>query len=207
MPLVEMVFGNDRCFGLWKIEESEEWLQRQVQDLETVPANVIHPAKRLEYLAGRVLIRQLLHESGRTFRGIVKNEYGKPFLNTYPDELSMSHSLPYVAAIVDRHKPVGIDIEQPKSKLLRIAPRILHRQELADAGTDLSKHCVYWCAKESLVKYDGKKGLSFSENLMVEPFVLQPSGRLTGRVITSKATVSVEMYYRLYTDFVLVYTL
>ena len=207
MPLVEKETSHDRLFGLWKIEESEGWLQRQIQNPETVPANVMHPAKRLEYLAGRVLIMQLLHESGRIFQGMVKNEYGKPFLNNYQDELSMSHSLPYVAAIIDRHKPVGIDIEQPKPKLLRIAPRILHRHELADAGSDVTKHCVYWCAKEAMVKFDGKKGLSFSENLRVEPFALQASGRLTGHVISSLSTVSVELYYRIHPDFVLVYTL
>src|SRR5690606_11645385 len=112
----------------------------------------VNPRKRLEFLAGRALIRALLREWNLPYPGLTKDAYGKPFLIGSPLHLSLSHSYPFVAAVLHRHKNVGIDLEQPKDKLLRIAPRVLCADELRNAGNDVVKHCVYWCAKEALVK-------------------------------------------------------
>jgi len=142
---------------------------------------------------------------GMTFQGIVKDEYGKPFLQGYNYYVSLSHSFPYVAVLIDKVESVGIDLEQPKQKLLNIAPRVLHAKELADAGTDLLKHCIYWCAKEVMVKVHGKKDLTFAENLLISPFLRENEGDLTGRIIASGTSRIVPLYYMLYPNFVLVF--
>ncbi len=95
---------------------------------------------------------------------VKKDAFGKPFLEKYPHHLSLSHSFPYVAAQLNYDQPVGIDLEQPKAKILKIAPRIFSPIELADAGTDVIKHTVYWCAKEAMYKIHGKGNLHFFES-------------------------------------------
>src|SRR5690606_26313429 len=99
---------------------------------------------------------------------------------------------------------VGIDLEQPTPKLLKIASRIHAGEELQDAGTDPEKHCIYWCAKEVMVKVYGKKDLIFSENLRILPFLKEKKGEITGRVVVHDISMVVPMYYELSGDFVVV---
>jgi hypothetical protein len=77
--------------------------------------------------------------------------------------------------------------------------------ELQDAGNNLTKHCVYWCAKEALYKIDGKKGLHFSNQLNIEPFELQEAGGLKG-IISRFEKQMVHLAYVVDKEFVLVYT-
>lgn len=204
MPLVDHEIHSNRAWGLWKLEEKEEFLCNQVSEYESIPGTITHSQKRLEYIAGRVLVKELLTRLGLTFYGITKNQYGKPFLKQQSHHITLSHSYPYVTALVDENKEVGIDLEQVKSKLLIVAPRVLHLDELKDAGEDPTKHCIYWCAKETLLKLHGKKNLILSENLLIMPFSVQNKGNLIGRIIANGEETIVPLHYRLINDFVLV---
>ncbi len=206
MPLVEQDVLPNRAWGLWKIEETEVWLHHKVEEV-TTHTSVTHPHKRLEYFAARVLVKQLVNQMGHQFYGITKNDFGKPSLLNHPFNLSLSHSYPYVTALIDREKPVGIDLEQPKEKLLSVAPRMFQQDELLDAGESITKHCIYWCAKEVLLKVYGKKDLTFAKDLIITPFSLQKSGLLIGRIIVNKQETRLILYYAVHTDFVIVYTL
>ncbi len=205
MPVEKIVRDTNRSWGLWLIRENEKALQEQLGNLYQVPATFTHLNKRLEWLAGRLLIRELLQSVNLQFNGIVKDEYGKPFLKNLPHHISLSHSYPYVAAIIDSEKTVGIDLEQPKEKLLRIAPRILAKDELADAGDNMTKHCVYWCAKEALIKVYGKKDLIFAENLLIRPFTLEKEGNITGRIIVGNTETTIPLQYKIFKDFVVAF--
>jgi 4'-phosphopantetheinyl transferase len=204
MPLENLHNGINSAWALWKIEEDETTLASQVAPYEISPLQVSHVTKRLEFLAGRVLIRKLLNQWDLEFRGLTKDEFGKPFLRNHPFHISLSHSYPYVAAVIDREKVVGIDLEQPKEKLLKIAPRVLDPTELADAGTDIVKHCIYWCAKETLVKIHGKKDLIFSQNLKIQPFSASNEGELIGRIIVNTYQTAIPLRYFVDENFVVV---
>lgn len=203
MP-VEQVFSTaDSQWGLWRILEDENALAAEVPG-DIPPEYVTNPLKRREFFAGRVLIKRLLARWALPYHGIVKDSSGKPFLADSSLQISLSHSYPYVAAILHRHKNVGIDLEQPKSKLLRIAPRILAGTELDDAGDNIVKHCIYWCAKESLIKIYGKKDLVFSKNLLIEPFEFSDNGFLIGRIVAGSTETAIPLAYRVWGDFVVV---
>jgi phosphopantetheinyl transferase len=152
MPITKIEKVAGRAWGLWKIEEEEYELNSLVSDYETIPERIRHPGKRLEFIAGRVLVRNLMEDLGLPFRGLTKDEFGKPYLKESTHQVSLTHSFPYVAAIIDSGKAAGIDLEQIKPKLVNIGPRVLHVSELRDAGQDETKHCVYWCCKETLMK-------------------------------------------------------
>jgi 4'-phosphopantetheinyl transferase len=205
MPLENLHSNADHAWALWRITEDEEWFTSQVNPFETIPENLTNQFKRLEFLAGRVLLKELLRKWKLPFEGLTKDEAGKPFFKNLDVHLSLSHSYPYVAAIVDRKKIVGIDLEQLKEKLLRIAPRVLSSTELEDAAHDLTKHCIYWCAKETLIKIYGRKHLTLSKNLAIDPFVLQKNeGLITGKIIADDMVATIPLKYLVYDNFIVV---
>jgi phosphopantetheinyl transferase len=203
MPLESLHNNSQSAWALWNIKEDEETLAAQIP-FESIPESVKHPSKRLEFLAARVLIKALLKEWNTDYNGLRKDEEGKPFFVNHNFQVSLSHSYPYVAAIVHRHQSIGIDLEQPKEKLLHIAPRVLNPTELQDAGSDIIKHCVYWCAKETLIKVYGKRHLTLAKNLAIAPFLLQKEGNLIGSIIADNTTDTIPLYYQVYDNFVVV---
>jgi 4'-phosphopantetheinyl transferase len=204
MALENLHNGTNTAWALWKIDEEESALAAEVAPHEVVPPEITNIIKRREYLAGRVLVKTLLGSWALQFHGLRKDGYGKPFLKEHNFQVSLSHSYPYVAAVIDRGRPVGIDLEQPKEKLLRVAARVLHPTELADAGTDMVKHCLYWCAKETLVKVHGKKDLTLAENLRINPFLKEKQGELIGRIIEGNRETTIPLQYHTFEKFVVV---
>lgn len=206
MPLEKIAIEADRVWALWRITEDETLLSRELDGMEEVPESFTNPKKRLEWLAGRVATKAAMKSLNLNFQGITKDEFGKPFPKMSEFHLSLSHSFPYAAVLLDRHFPVGIDLEQPKEKLLKIAPRVHHADELHDLGTDVVKHCIYWCAKESMVKLYGKKDLTFAENMFIQPFQRKDEGNITGKLITAHTESIIPMHYVVYDTFIVVFT-
>jgi 4'-phosphopantetheinyl transferase len=207
MPLEKIVLETERAWALWRITEDEDTLSAQLETIESPPSTITNMGKRLEWIAGRLLVKEVSKRMELPFQGIVKDEYGKPYPSGYPYHLSLSHSFPYVATIFDKRGPVGIDLEQPKDKLLRVAHRIHSVTELQDAGTDIVKHCVYWCAKETLIKIHGKKDLVFAENMHIEPFELREEGDIRGRIIVPEGVTIIPLRYMVFGSFVIVFNL
>ena len=88
---------------------------------------------------------------------------------------------------------------------MRIASRIHHVDELNDAGTDIIKHCIYWCAKETLIKIYGKKDLVFSENMKILPFDRHSEGDIIGKIVVKDTERVIPLYYIVNPEFVLVF--
>jgi 4'-phosphopantetheinyl transferase len=204
MPLEKIHTESQRTWGLWHIQENESEFLALMDSNETIPNSLTNPYKRLEHIAARTLVKTLMNSVNTPYRGIRKDEFGKPFPEGSDYQLSLSHSYPYVAALLDRRAPAGIDLEQFKPKLLKIASRVLSVDELRDAGNDLKKHCVYWCAKESLIKIHGKKDLVLAQNLQIEPFELRNEGFITGRIIVDGRETKVPLYYQVNEEFAVV---
>lgn len=189
-------------WAVWHITENESQLSSGI--IGSVPDEIMHEKKRMEWLAGRQLLVTLCNHLGLRYFGIRKDEFGKPFLEKYPHHISLSHSFPFVAAQIDYDHPVGIDLEQPREKLLTIAPRIMSHAELQDAGTDIVKHCVYWCAKEAMFKIHGSGGLFFANHLIIDAFQLQSNGTLAGTIFDTNTSQKVSMNYFVEKEYVLV---
>ena len=204
MPLQELRSSKSGSIALWHITEDEASLEKLAH--ESCPVNIISPQKRLEWICGGILIAHLATSANIPFLGIRKDEFGKPFLKESNHHISLSHSYPYVAAQIHRDHSIGIDIEQPKQKLLKIAPRILDANELEDAGSDMVKHCIYWCAKEALYKVYGKRGLLFTNHLHIKPFELKEAGELQGWIDANENQSFVDLCYLVTQDFVLVHS-
>jgi 4'-phosphopantetheinyl transferase len=193
-------------WAVWRIDESEEFLATQVPVSDACPKEIQFPRKRLEWLAGRALLKHLATESGLNYQGVVKDEFGKPFLKGLSCQVSISNSFPYVAAQIHPETSVGIDLEQPRPKLFHVMERVLTDDEWKDGANDLRKLCVYWCAKEALYKIYGKRSLIFNEHILVKPFNLAETGTLEGSIREDEVEKVLFLDYWMETDFILVTT-
>ena len=133
-------------------------------------ALITHPAQRVEWLACRVAIRELVERQGDVYRGVRKDEFGKPHLVGVNQHISLSHTAGWAAAALHRTNPVGIDVEPIREQFRRVVPRVLSKTEIVHAANDLNRLAMYWCAKEALYKLYGKRQLTFREHLLIDPF-------------------------------------
>ena len=162
---------------LWKIEEPPSYFLNYLGideiDLPAV-SNATHPVKQLEWLASRSCVKQCVETLEHTYLGIEKDCHNNPYLVDIQGFVSLSHTNEYAVAVVSLEEEVGIDIERISNKLSRVAHKFLSPPERILAGENLLRMCIYWCAKESLYKWYGKKNLSFKENIYIEPFDEKP---------------------------------
>ena len=200
--------NSTRYLAIWHIDESIpeliSWLD-PADDDRSILEGFRSDKKKYEWLAGRLCIKNLCRVMGIHYKGLTKNDNGKPFLIESTAEVSMTHSFPYVAALIDSVEEVGIDLEQPKTKLIRVAPKFLSDTEALATGTDIKKLCIYWCAKETLYKICDQH-LSFKEQMMIEDFDLTTSGRFIGKVIDGQNIInSYNLEYRVEKDYILTF--
>lgn len=206
MPLVHSENITDDCrLMVWELTETEESLLYALPasvDTEEL-ATISHPQKKREWLAGRVVISRLVGDTGLVFGGIWKDEYGKPFLTDCPYYISLTHTLHYVAAVLHPSQPVGIDMEKIDAKLMRTAPKFLSPTELVQAQDRLDTYCTYWCAKEAIYKLNGRKKVSFRDDILIHPLGDNPT-HATGELVDEGRKVTARFYIRWLGEYCLV---
>lgn len=170
-------------WALWRIDEPEEDLLQQLDRaiFATDELQQIRVAqRRQEWLGCRLALQGLLSaypvapglNSGLVSSSgirLQKNEQGRPYLLGCQLHISLSHAYPFAAAALHPLLPVGLDVEQPRSQLLRIRHKFLSEGEQALVGDNLEKLCLWWAAKEALYKLHGQPGLIFARDMQLAP--------------------------------------
>jgi phosphopantetheinyl transferase len=156
--------NGEARLGIWKIEESEEYFKDNVP----LHREVTHPLKRLQHLAGRFLLRYLYPDFPYELIEIADTR--KPFLPNEAYHFSISHCGDYAAAIVSPARRVGIDIEAPVAKILRISEKFLTSEEssLDSVHPLLLRTTLLWSAKESIFKWYGKGSVDFRRDINID---------------------------------------
>ena len=172
MPLYKTIRVNDFTKVLiWKIEESLEDLTKGIELTEQSKKRV-NAMKSILHQQGFMSIRQLLKQAGYKDADVFYDEFGKPHLKD-KNYLSISHSFTFTAIIISKKKPVGIDIEKQRDKIVKIAHKFTPIEEyntIANHEALVSKLTIVWGAKESLYKIYGKKKLQFLHHIYIEDF-------------------------------------
>lgn len=200
MPAVKLEKINNNSFWcLWEITESPEQMFRNTilgEEGKKEIESVHHPIKQIESLASRRCIQEIMNQLGVEYCGMYKDAFDKPHLLNKKYFVSISHSYPYAVGILHKRLPVGIDIEKPKEKLLKISNRFLNETEWIYAGDDINKLCVYWTGKEAIYKLNGKKGLSFKKNIVIHPFQLKKRDVIKSELLLEKGATKIAINYR-----------
>ena len=212
MPLAYTKYqGPNSILGLWHLTEEESYFLPSLPQLATgdrhILASIHHAKRRTEWLAGRYLVMQLAKTVNLPFDGIWTDEYNKPHLTLDNAYISLSHTPPYVVAILDEKSPCGIDVEGFRPKLIPLSPKFLSPPELKIADNDLEKLAVMWGAKEALYKLHGRKSLIFKDNLILKNFEYSDGrGNFRGIIDLEGEHEEYRMVSWKFGEYVLVYT-
>ena len=200
-------FDNNVRFAIWRIEESAEALigRLQLDDREKAILNRLNKGKRtLHWLATRVLLRNMLDTPG--YINCPSDENGKPYLANFPQRISLTHSFDYAAVMMSDQGEVGIDLELVKPKIVRIADKFMKPEELEAIGKhDIEKLYACWCAKEAVYKLQGNKGVSFKDNMTIQPFDFQDQGVLFLELDAPNRKELFKVYYEKFQEYMLGY--
>jgi 4'-phosphopantetheinyl transferase len=199
---------EDTEFALWKIEEQADDLYNQLQlnnDEKAFVENISNGKRHLHWLSTRVLLRQMLNT--QEYIDCQVDEHGKPYLVTLPYHISLSHSFDYAAVMISKKSPVGIDIEQVKQKVERIASRFLDPKELSfiDVSQKIPQLYACWCAKEAVYKCNGQKEVSFMDDILLAPFTYAPTGQVNAILTKGDIKKDYTVGYLQYEDYMIGY--
>ncbi|QEM12650.1 4'-phosphopantetheinyl transferase family protein [Mucilaginibacter rubeus] len=199
---------DDTEFALWRIEEeaTDLYSQLQLNQQEKDFVESLSNGKRhLHWLGTRVLLRKMLRTD--EYIDCKVDEHGKPYLVNLPYHISLSHSFDYAAVMISKTHKVGIDIEQIKQKVERIANKFMRKQELAFIGgrQKIEQLYVCWCAKEAVYKCNGQKEVSFADNILLEPFQFEHHGVVNAQLHKKNNVIDYTVGYMQYEDYMIGY--
>lgn len=210
MPLIfNENISDDAFWGIWEIRETaEELLERYNSSAEEsfrqyADSEKIHPGR----ISSRLLIKELMKQRDIEHGALLFDESGCPCFKNPDYFISLSHSGAYSVAIIHRKNKVGIDIELIREKLVKVSDKYLSEKEKPDAGQDLKKLAVYWCAKETLYKIYSRKQLSLKNDLFIHPFEIKGQGICTGEILKAGAANVYRIKYLEYNGYIITYNL
>lgn len=117
---------------------------------------------------------------------------GAPYLVGREDiSLTVSHSRDYAAVAFSTRRTIGIDIEQWREQLLRVAPRVLSESEMAVYGVSSDLLLRAWTMKEALYKAALTRGLDFRRDIMLPSHPASTAATVAGRPYTIIATLTI----------------
>ena len=196
MGIIKTIYPNKNSIVIiWKINESLSVLQNMTKEKSKIK-NII---KQKEFYASRILIKNLCKSFNIRYDGTIKNDSGKPYLKNRTENISISHSFPYVTGILNKEKKCGIDIEKIQKKILKINHKFLSESELDKTKNNTKKNTIYWTAKESLYKLKGEF-LSFKNDIKI--IELKNSFNIYGKVLSKRIPLKVEEI----DDYIITYT-
>ena len=170
MPLHSVIKTDNSSVQIWKTNEEEtEFFLAMELSADREASVQSHPKKKVEYRMVRHMQQLELPDST-----ILYKENGQPYLDCEDVFISISHSYPY-AAFAWSQKPVGIDLEQIKSKITRVKGKFLNDNEMQWLPTvDEQEYLtVIWAIKEALYKLHPSKYWSLKKHYEVSPFSLE----------------------------------
>jgi len=166
MSIVKSINSNSSQIFIWHIVEDETTLLNLVDNrllYGIEKAKKQHP--KLQWLASRALLTEVLNSNNISFEAIKKDEFGKPFLSNCEWNFSISHSGNYAVLILSKNNFIGIDIETKFEQTYRLKEKFSTNYELDFIGNDSRQSALIWSAKESIYKAYGKKKLIFKEDM------------------------------------------
>lgn len=191
---------------IWKIDESFTELSKGIS-LRPFCQQRVESMKSETHQLGFLSVRHLLKEAGYSDFDVAYDDFGKPHLcdNHY---ISITHSYNFSGVIVSK-KPVGIDIEKQRHKILKIAPKFADLPAYKTAAHPrgaIRKLTLLWGSKESVYKAMGIPGLAFRKNINVEDFNMED--RTTGaKVVYDNIRTDFELKFLEFEGFSCVYAL
>ena len=189
--------------GVWKITEDEEFFNHQVP----LQRSITHPHKRLQHLAGRLLLKEMFPDFPYELIRIADTR--KPFLPDEQYHFSISHAGDYAAVIISRDHRVGVDVEMRTPKVMKVLHKFLDDRErllLKDNKVEFRNETLFWSIKETLFKWHGDGGLDFKEHMHILDYRQTEFGNVPCR-FSAEPQSHLDVNYKFFGDLCLSWTL
>ena len=176
---------------IWEITEDLSFFQTFPENWTTNKDQEIVSQKKLESSAARFCLWSLCQQISEGPWDLRKDERNRPYFDQSDYHISLSHSFPFVAAVISHKKSVGIDLERFGRNVEKIGPRFLSAEEWnrwQDSHSDLTKA---WTCKEAIYKAMGVPGLAFQQDIQLPSFANNP---FKIHVRDKKITISTEVF-------------
>ena len=152
---------------VWKMNSSyEDQIKNSLLNTdELISAKELKNEKRKkEFLSSRIALKNIFNKELE----LKHYNCGKPFIKE-AKHLSISHSSNYLAVAFGEEN-IGIDIEKPQNRMVKLMPKILSEIEFMEFKKEPSMDlaCKVWGAKEAILKYVGDKNLNYKEDIKVK---------------------------------------
>jgi phosphopantetheinyl transferase len=175
MPLVYQQNVNATTkIAVWHITEAEDFFLALVP----VQREISHWHKRLQHLAGRLLLKEMYPDFPLKLIQIADTK--KPFLENEPFHFSISHCGDYAAAMVSKTSRVGVDVELLNEKIEKIQHKFTGDEELKifniqysiparpAGGFNIQCLTLCWSVKESVFKWWGSGAVDFKDDIVIK---------------------------------------
>lgn len=176
---------------IWEITEDLSFFQTFPENWTTNKDHQIVSQKKLESSAARFSLWSLCQQISEGPWDLRKDDRNRPYFDQSDYHISLSHSFPFVAAVISHKKTVGIDLERFGRNVEKIGPRFLSAEEWnlwQDSHSDLTKA---WTCKEAIYKAMGVPGLAFQQDIQLPSFANNP---FKIHVRDKKITISTEVF-------------
>jgi phosphopantetheinyl transferase len=181
MPLVyQQNINATTKMAVWHITEVEDFFLAIVP----VQREIKHWHKRLQHLAGRLLLKEMYPDFPVELIQIA--DPNKPYLENEPFHFSISHCGDYAAAMVSKTHRVGVDVELLNEKIEQIQHKFTSEEELKifvqrPAGnirysifdtclpdSQVQYLTLCWSIKESVFKWWGRGQVDFKKDIVLK---------------------------------------
>ncbi|MCB9065238.1 MAG: 4'-phosphopantetheinyl transferase superfamily protein [Chitinophagales bacterium] len=150
--------------AIWKIEEPESFFTERTG----ITSDIKNEKRRMERLAGRFLLKYLKNDF--PLLNIQPDEHDKPRVDNNHYFFSISHSWPYVAAVVSPYVEAGIDIQCWHPRMEMLQNKFLSAREQQFFNNDTELITLAWSAKEAAYKWQGRRGVEFVDHLIIQSY-------------------------------------
>lgn len=189
--------SNDRDLLISLLPEGQrDIILKQVSEMRA-------KTRVIEWLNTRVLLYELLGKE----KTISNHPSGRPFLIDKSYKISISHSRGYVAILLSKSTPVGIDIETISERVTKVANKFISESEYIDLDNEVVHLLLHWSAKETLFKLLKKGEVDFKEHLHILPFNPQKRGTFTAKEYRTEAQKIYTINYEVFDDAVLTWAI
>lgn len=137
----------------------------------------VAPRREAEREAVARLVRYAFGEDAR----LEHSDAGVPFVEGAEKYISISHSRSVACLAVADDGVPGVDVEQAREQLRRVAPRVLSDDEIAVYGSSISLLLRSWTLKEALYKAALTPGLDFRADIALPLDTRDTTAKVCGR--------------------------
>ena len=191
--------------AIWHITESSDELYALLAThrYDAQLADKTHEARRAEWLAVRLLVKELFGPECE----VAYHPTGRPYLKGSNIHISISHTKGFAAVAYHHDAPIGMDIEYISSRVERISSRFTTEGEASyidvhDEHARQMYHLINWSAKEALYKlFDSPSLAEFREVFHIAPYTLGECGAMDATVCGAEKSV-LAVSYRTFPEFV-----